>query len=466
MWPAVCLVIFLPIAVAALANASPDNARGTAWGLWFLLNLPLIGLVCAAVMQYTSDFHITNRRLFTKVGVISRLTNEILLSKIETVTVNQGPIARMFDCGDVFLSGTGNAIKPICTISAPTTFRTYLTKAIAGEDIPSVRQHVSDEKKREATTIIIISIILWFVFTLFAIFYSPSISVSSATISQPANRETSQDPQPSENENFSGQYERSAMADGSEPLGIASLHLVEFDKGQYNFELNSTYERYSSAADGILKLSNSKAVFKSEDNDGTITFSFTMGASGPVVDVVAEPPVAFGSTNCDLSGLYVLGSDRTQDPEPSPKPSPKLSPTPSPRETLEPETFRDPDGQFEFNLPAGLFKLDSSSDQGAKGIYLNSQDGRAVIEASGAATSFSDSTSAMDSEISTHDDWEITMKKKGPGWFALSGYLGDKIFYKKTLVEGNFQRSVIIYYPKADKLSYDSAVEMMAASFR
>ncbi len=184
MLPTFFLFVFLPIGISALASAPAENAKGTVWVFWFFLNLPIFALLGAAIRQYTSDFHITNKRLITKVGILSRQTNEILLKKIETVTVNQGPIARMVDCGDVQLTGTGSAHKPIRQIAAPVVFRTYLTKAIAQEETTPLRLNTSEDKKQEARTVMIISVIIWFVITLFAVFYSPSLSPPNGPFSK------------------------------------------------------------------------------------------------------------------------------------------------------------------------------------------------------------------------------------------------------------------------------------------
>lgn len=170
---ALILVIVLLIAVGTAIGAGKDAKGSYWWGVWFFLQFPLFGLVGAALRQYSSDFRITNKRLITKKGVLSRQTNEILLKKIETVSVNQGMIARMVDCGDVLLTGTGSAHKRIREISSPTIFRDVLTKAIAGEEqSPATHTNTLEGNRRDAIAVLIAAGVIWLFATLFAIFQS------------------------------------------------------------------------------------------------------------------------------------------------------------------------------------------------------------------------------------------------------------------------------------------------------
>jgi uncharacterized membrane protein YdbT with pleckstrin-like domain len=71
------------------------------------MNIPIVSLIAVAIRQYTNNAYITSKRLVTRTGLLSRQSNEILLPKIETVSVTQGALERLLDCGDVQLTGTG-----------------------------------------------------------------------------------------------------------------------------------------------------------------------------------------------------------------------------------------------------------------------------------------------------------------------------------------------------------------------
>lgn len=306
-----CFCYFLLISLAAIANAQGTNGREGIRFAWVLMNLPVIALIGAALRQYTSHVYITNKRLVRRTGLLSRQSNEILLPKIETVSVTQGALERLLDCGDIQLTGTGSARKPIREIAAPTVFRDYLTKAIAQEDLTPSPVSNAEVKKREAATVIAVTAIFWFVMTIYLVISKSPIlnsaptSIATASVSNVG----STSPIPKESKSaaaeFTGQYIRKGMIDGTELVGAAGLRLVK-RKEEYTFNLYSRNGGFSSAARGTLKFNGAQSMFKSEEGNGTIAFSLYEGAGGKVIDVTADPDEAFGSSNSSLSGLYIL----------------------------------------------------------------------------------------------------------------------------------------------------------------
>jgi hypothetical protein len=193
-WPALWLVFFCFVGLVGASNPDPA-AKGGIWGDWFLINIPIICLIGAALRQYFSDFQISNKRLITKTGILSRKTNEILLDKIETVAVNQGIIATMVDCGDVVLTGTGSSHKPLREIAAPILFREYLTRSMAKEDVSQrLDANFGESKKHEAATVMAISVVVWIACTAFAAFSSASGRPESPTPNPQNSTETSSSP--------------------------------------------------------------------------------------------------------------------------------------------------------------------------------------------------------------------------------------------------------------------------------
>lgn len=71
----------------------------------------------------SSEYALTNRRIVTKTGLISRKTMEILLNKIETVNIDQNLTGRMFNYGNLNITGTGGAQDPFKGIAAAVEFR-------------------------------------------------------------------------------------------------------------------------------------------------------------------------------------------------------------------------------------------------------------------------------------------------------------------------------------------------------
>ena len=61
--------------------------------------------------------------IIIKVGLISRRTLEMNLSKIESVNVNQSVLGRLLGYGTIVVVGTGGSKEPFAVISAPLEFR-------------------------------------------------------------------------------------------------------------------------------------------------------------------------------------------------------------------------------------------------------------------------------------------------------------------------------------------------------
>ena len=85
-------------------------------GLFTLFIAPLIDRAC-------SEFAITNRRVIIKLGLVSRRTFEMNLSKIESVNVDQSLLGRMLGYGTITVIGTGGTRETFADIAAPVEFR-------------------------------------------------------------------------------------------------------------------------------------------------------------------------------------------------------------------------------------------------------------------------------------------------------------------------------------------------------
>ena len=79
--------------------------------------------IAPAIDRASSEFAITNRRVVIKVGLFSRRTFEMNLSKIESVNVDQSLLGRMLGYGTITLIGTGGTKETFGSIAAPLEFR-------------------------------------------------------------------------------------------------------------------------------------------------------------------------------------------------------------------------------------------------------------------------------------------------------------------------------------------------------
>jgi uncharacterized membrane protein YdbT with pleckstrin-like domain len=89
--------------------------------LMFMLGALL--LVRAFLYKISTELAVTDKRVIAKFGFIRRQTTELLHSKVEGLTVNQGILGRVLNFGTVVVNGTGSGRTPIRGISAPLDFR-------------------------------------------------------------------------------------------------------------------------------------------------------------------------------------------------------------------------------------------------------------------------------------------------------------------------------------------------------
>lgn len=97
----------------------------------FFLSSILLGIE-ALIVMFTTEFAVTNRRVIAKTGFIRRHTLEILLSKIESVSVNQNVLGRLLNFGTVTVTGTGGTKGSFRAIAGPVEVRKKITRIIEG----------------------------------------------------------------------------------------------------------------------------------------------------------------------------------------------------------------------------------------------------------------------------------------------------------------------------------------------
>ena len=84
----------------------------------------------AIFILFTTEFAVTNRRIIAKAGFIRRHTLEMLLTKIESVSVNQGIAGRIFNFGTIVVIGTGGTRESFNSIVKPLETRKSINQII------------------------------------------------------------------------------------------------------------------------------------------------------------------------------------------------------------------------------------------------------------------------------------------------------------------------------------------------
>lgn len=100
--PLLALVVLLAIGVAFQVLVDNSTAQLVVWGLM------LVGILWLAVWPtldwLMASYTITNRRLITRHGIITRKGHDIPLSRISDVAYELGLIDRMLGCGTLVIS--------------------------------------------------------------------------------------------------------------------------------------------------------------------------------------------------------------------------------------------------------------------------------------------------------------------------------------------------------------------------
>jgi hypothetical protein len=84
-----------------------------------------------------TEMAVTNKRVIVKTGLAERRTNEILLSRIESVVVDEPAMGRILGYGTVIVRGTGGTPEVFEKIFRPLEFREQVQRQIAGEPKPA-----------------------------------------------------------------------------------------------------------------------------------------------------------------------------------------------------------------------------------------------------------------------------------------------------------------------------------------
>lgn len=95
----------------------------------------LFFIVRGILMRNSTEMTVTNKRVFVKIGLAARRTIELLLSRVESIGVQESAVGRMLGYGAVVIHGTGGTPETFNMVSHPLEFRTQVQMQI--EKLPS-----------------------------------------------------------------------------------------------------------------------------------------------------------------------------------------------------------------------------------------------------------------------------------------------------------------------------------------
>jgi uncharacterized membrane protein YdbT with pleckstrin-like domain len=127
--------ILTVLGVVMLIESSNVNGNQTRQAVEILgivaIVLGVLDLVAAMIRRSGAEFAVTNKRVIFKTGLMKRSSEEIFLSKIESVTVGEGLWGRALNYGTVNVRGTGGTLEPFHKIAHAQEFRRQIQEQIS-----------------------------------------------------------------------------------------------------------------------------------------------------------------------------------------------------------------------------------------------------------------------------------------------------------------------------------------------
>jgi uncharacterized membrane protein YdbT with pleckstrin-like domain len=134
--PAVFGFVFGALAAGLLIEAvAAKNGRGMAAGASstgieamvvfgvFLLVVAIVMVAYGIAKRNATEMAVTNKRVLIKTGMGSRRTLDLMLSRVESIGVEETVFGRMLGYGSVVVRGTGGTPEPFVMIAHPQEFR-------------------------------------------------------------------------------------------------------------------------------------------------------------------------------------------------------------------------------------------------------------------------------------------------------------------------------------------------------
>ena len=123
-------VLFLAASLGALIMVRNDVSTSRIMAaVAFAIGFAVI--LVAVIRRRTTELVLTDRRIITKRGFVSRDTVEMNLSKVESLHVDQSLLGRILNYGDVTVVGTGASLEPLRGIASPLELRRKLGEVSA-----------------------------------------------------------------------------------------------------------------------------------------------------------------------------------------------------------------------------------------------------------------------------------------------------------------------------------------------
>ncbi len=104
----------------------------------------IIAAVCVLLGflgRKVAEMAVTIKRVIIKTGLLRRRTFELLLSKVESISVDEGLLGRMLGYGTVIVRGTGGTPEPFSRVEHPLELRRQVRQQIETSEQNKLTSH-------------------------------------------------------------------------------------------------------------------------------------------------------------------------------------------------------------------------------------------------------------------------------------------------------------------------------------
>jgi len=116
------IVLGILAAIAAYSTSGRPEQLGPIL-VTVLLVLAAVSFLSSWFVRACTEIVVTDKRIIHKTGWISRQTQEMNITKVETVDVDQGLFGRALGFGQVSIRGIGGSWEPLRWIASPLQLR-------------------------------------------------------------------------------------------------------------------------------------------------------------------------------------------------------------------------------------------------------------------------------------------------------------------------------------------------------
>jgi membrane protein YdbS with pleckstrin-like domain len=103
--PAIALVAVAGVAGFLSSLSSGPAGRGALLAIWGAALVAVLGLAVWPFLGWlNTTYTVTNHRLITRSGILTRRGHDIALARVDDVAYEHGPIARLLGCGTLIVS--------------------------------------------------------------------------------------------------------------------------------------------------------------------------------------------------------------------------------------------------------------------------------------------------------------------------------------------------------------------------